>query len=48
MNLQPSALLPGAQSLAWCRGAMAGGFGWAMTVAGVLALLAAPGLYRQR
>jgi len=46
--LQPSSLLPGAQTLAWYRGAMASGFGWAMAVAGVLALLAALGLYRQR
>ena len=45
--LQPSSLLPGTQILAWYRGAMASGFGWAMAVAGVLALLAALALYRQ-
>jgi len=43
-NLQPSTLLPGAQTLAGYRGAMASGFGWAMAVAGVLALLAALGV----
>lgn len=46
--LQPSSSLPGTQALAWYRGAMASGFGWAMAVAGVLALLAALGLFRQR
>lgn len=38
----------GTWTLAWYRGAMASGSGWAMTVSGVLALLAAPGLSRQR
>ena len=39
--------LPG-QAQAWYRSAMASGFGWAMTVAGALALLAAFALYRHR
>lgn len=38
----------GTWTLAWYRGAMASGSGWAMTFSGVLALLAAPGLLRQR
>lgn len=46
--LQPSSSLPGVQTVAWYRSALASGFGWAMAVAGVLALLAALGLFRQR
>ncbi|MDT3430153.1 hypothetical protein ROV94_04550 [Stenotrophomonas maltophilia] len=46
--LQPPSSLPGTWTLAWHRGAMASGSGWAMTVSGVLALLAALGLLRQR
>ncbi len=46
--LQPSSMHATPQMLAWDRSAMASGFGWAMAVAGALALLAALGLYRQR
>ncbi|MDT3528093.1 MFS transporter [Stenotrophomonas pavanii] len=46
--LHPALPLPGSQAQAWYRSAMASGFGWAMTVAGVLALLAAFALYRHR
>lgn len=48
LTLHPALPLPGSQAQAWYRSAMASGFGWAMTVAGVLALLAAFALYRQR
>ena len=46
--LQPGSMHATPQMLAWYRSAMASGFGWAMAVAGALALLAALGLYRQR
>lgn len=46
--LHPALPLPGSQAQACYRSAMASGFGWAMTVAGVLALLAAFALYRHR
>ena len=46
--LQPTPLDSAPELLAWYRNAMASGFGWAMAVAGALALLAAFGLYRQR
>jgi Na+/H+ antiporter NhaD/arsenite permease-like protein len=48
MILQPSSMHATPQMLAWYRSAMASGFGWAMAVAGALALLVALGLYRQR
>ncbi|HEL3170386.1 TPA: MFS transporter [Stenotrophomonas maltophilia] len=46
--LQPGSMHATPQMLTWYRSAMASGFGWAMAVAGALALLAALGLYRQR
>ncbi|ARQ91490.1 MFS transporter [Stenotrophomonas maltophilia] len=46
--LQPGSMHAMPQTLAWYRSAMASGFGWAMAVAGALALLAALGLSRQR
>ncbi|WP_329810270.1 MFS transporter [Stenotrophomonas sp. SMYL8] len=46
--LQPSSMHATPQMLTWYRSAMASGFGWAMAVAGALAVLAALGLYRQR
>jgi len=46
--LQPGSMHATPQMLTWYRSAMASGFGWAMAVAGALALLAALALYRQR
>ncbi|QGM07048.1 MFS transporter [Stenotrophomonas maltophilia] len=46
--LQPGSMHATPQMLTWYRSAMASGFGWAMAVAGALAVLAALGLYRQR
>ncbi|HIE1458894.1 TPA: MFS transporter [Stenotrophomonas maltophilia] len=46
--LQPGSMHATPQMLTWYCSAMASGFGWAMAVAGALALLAALGLYRQR
>lgn len=46
--LHPGSMHATPQVLTWYRSAMASGFGWAVAVAGALALLAALGLHRQR
>lgn len=46
--LRPTSMVSTPQMLAWYRSAMASGFGWAMAVAGAMALLAAIGLHRRR
>ncbi|MBA0447313.1 MFS transporter [Stenotrophomonas maltophilia] len=46
--LHPASANPAPNALAWYRSAMASGFGWAMALAGALALLTALGLQRQR
>lgn len=46
--LHPGSTYSTPQVVAWYRSAMASGFGWAMAVAGVVALLAAIGLRRLR
>ncbi|MGF6417327.1 DHA2 family methylenomycin A resistance protein-like MFS transporter [Stenotrophomonas sp. AN71] len=46
--LQPPLMPPASEMLAWYRSAMASGFGWAMALAGALAIAVSAGLHRQR